>query len=121
MTGITTATVLNQHISGHEANYQLLIPEQLIYFAGHFPDFPVLPGLVQIKWAVDFAKNISGHSHIKQINRLKFSGLILPNTTLSLTIHFDAEAGRANFRYHKNSGNNDRSITFSQGQLLYRD
>jgi 3-hydroxymyristoyl/3-hydroxydecanoyl-(acyl carrier protein) dehydratase len=124
MTGliITTANVLTKHINGQEARYRLLIPGQLVYFEGHFPDRPILPGLVQIKWAVDFAKNLSGRFRIKQISRLKFSGVILPNTTLTLAIHYKAEEGRADFCYiNEHNGTGGHVHTFSQGQLIYRD
>ena len=115
MTGFSNADLISQHTHGFEASFQLFIPAQLIYFKGHFNNLPILPGLVQIKWAIEFSTQLSKRNQIKKINRLKFSGLILPNTTLTLSIHYKMESGRADFRYHNDT------VTFSQGQLLYRD
>jgi len=126
MPGITAAELIRHQIShnnsGIEAQYELFIPGQLIYFEGHFDDLPILPGLVQIKWAVEYAKNISGRLHVRQINRLKFSGLILPNTTLTLSINYKEETGRADFYFRSDTSNKkDNNRTFSQGQLIYCD
>ena len=38
----------------------LAIGPELIYFQGHFPGYPVLPGIVQIDWAVQLADQYLG-------------------------------------------------------------
>src|SRR5690242_4306687 len=43
-----------------QAIMHLQIQADLIYFAGHFPDFPLLPGVVQLDWAIHYAKLIFG-------------------------------------------------------------
>ena len=34
----------------------LMIPATLLYFRGHFPNFPILPGIVQLDWAVQYSR-----------------------------------------------------------------
>lgn len=57
------------------------------YFKGHFPKFPVLPGVIQIHFAIYYLKTkykiIPNHY---SINKLKFSGIILPSTTINFTL-----------------------------------
>lgn len=50
-------TILDIHMNPHEhvAQLQLHMPQDLIYFEGHFPGFQILPGVVQLDWAIHFA------------------------------------------------------------------
>jgi len=114
-----SADVLRREIRGDDAQFELFIPRTLIYFDGHFPGIPLLPGLVQVQWAIDFASTLSGLSRIRQINRLKFTALIRPDTALTLTLQYNRATRQVNFRYHQNTSHTP--ITFSQGYLLYRD
>jgi 3-hydroxymyristoyl/3-hydroxydecanoyl-(acyl carrier protein) dehydratase len=42
--------------SGASATYRLRVPPTLEHFRGHFPGFPILPGVVQLDWAVRFGR-----------------------------------------------------------------
>jgi acyl-CoA synthetase (AMP-forming)/AMP-acid ligase II/3-hydroxymyristoyl/3-hydroxydecanoyl-(acyl carrier protein) dehydratase len=68
-------------------NVSLFVPSTLSLFKGHFPEFPVLPGIMQIHWAAQLgmrAFNIKGA--FSGISKLKFHRVIVPNTELNLQI-----------------------------------
>lgn len=67
---------------------ELLIPKALKYFQGHFPETPVLPGIVQIDWAIDFAQQFFAveKSHILSMDNIKFTQPILPEYTVVLEL-----------------------------------
>ena len=53
MTGAALPTVL-ERVSGPGETFTLAIGADLIAFRGHFPGNPVLPGVVQVDWAIRF-------------------------------------------------------------------
>lgn len=67
---------------------QINIPANLDYFNGHFNDHSVLPGVVQLDWAVKYAKQYLELScdKFKSMEVLKFQVIILPNANLLLTL-----------------------------------
>ena len=64
------------------------VPPELIWFQGHFPGTPVLPGVVQLHWAVEASREKFGFENAPlEILRLKFKNIISPpmNLTMKLT------------------------------------
>lgn len=56
---------------------RLHVAGDLSYFPGHFPDHPVLPGVVQLRWVEDLARQyklIDGK--FLRIDKLKFMRII---------------------------------------------
>jgi len=69
---------------------ELSIPETSPYFDGHFPGFPVLPGVAQVDLIVRFAEEHFGVIiDVSKINRIKFSNPIRPDNPLVLFIKSD--------------------------------
>lgn len=65
----------------------LEIRPELEWFRGHFPGRPVLPGIVQVHWAVLLATARFGlHSAPAEIKRLKFKNVVVPPAILELSI-----------------------------------
>ena len=108
------ADLVNVNSSAHAVELQLYVAADLLFFAGHFPGFPILPGVAQLKWAVDYANEFLGFDGaIKSIERLKFTYPIQPGMQVTLSIISDPIKKYANFRYHS------QHLTFSQGRLVY--
>jgi acyl-CoA synthetase (AMP-forming)/AMP-acid ligase II/3-hydroxymyristoyl/3-hydroxydecanoyl-(acyl carrier protein) dehydratase len=92
--------VLAEARSGDTLHYELRVPPSLVHFAGHFPDLPILPGVVQVDWAVRLA---AGHlpavRAVASVDRLKFTAPVAPGAVLKLTLAHDAERRRVQFAY----------------------
>ena len=91
--------------SGERVLMGLTVPSTLFYLEGHFPQAPVLPGVVQVDWAIHF-----GRAHFALgpvfmgINALKFQQVILPDSPLLLELLFDSAKGSLQFRYFSDTG-----------------
>ncbi len=85
-----------------EWHLQLLVPLDLAHFTGHFPQTPVLPGVVQVDWAQQLARDLIAQlpPRFAGMEVLKFQQLVRPGDTLQLTLRFDAERGKLYFAYH---------------------
>ena len=63
------------------------IHEDLDCFRGHFPGLPVLPGVVQLHWAVQVAREQFGlEGNPRDIQRLKFKRVVIPPVVLQLDL-----------------------------------
>ncbi|WP_443190874.1 AMP-binding protein [Pseudomonas indica] len=79
---------------------ELEVPLDLAHFTGHFPRTPVLPGVVQIDWALHLAaERLALPSRFAGMEVLKFQQLARPGDRLQLTLRFDAERGKLHFAY----------------------
>jgi len=98
---------------GHTVSLRLFVPRTLQHFDGHFPGFPILPGVLQIDWAVRLARQHFeplGESY--GVDGFKCRAPVLPETALVLTLERDP--GRLRFTYV------DGSRTVSSGTVLFR-
>jgi acyl-coenzyme A synthetase/AMP-(fatty) acid ligase/3-hydroxymyristoyl/3-hydroxydecanoyl-(acyl carrier protein) dehydratase len=80
---------------------QLQVPVDLAHFTGHFPQTPVLPGVVQVDWAQQLARQLIANlpPRFAGMEVLKFQQLVRPGDTLQLSLRFDAERGKLYFAY----------------------
>ncbi|MCW8833323.1 MAG: thioester dehydrase [Colwellia sp.] len=70
-----------------KALINLTINADLRCFKGHFDDAAVVPGVVQLDWAIAFArKYLSLQGDVLDVSVLKFQKLLLPNMTVQLEI-----------------------------------
>ena len=85
-----------------EWRLELQVPLDLAHFTGHFPQTPVLPGVVQVDWAQQLARQLIGDlpARFAGMEVLKFQQLVRPGDTLQLTLRFDTERSKLYFAYH---------------------
>ena len=76
------------------------VPASLAHFAGHFPEMPILPGVIQVDWAIRFARQyLVLDGAFSALENVKFLALIFPDARLQLALKWDAEARRLDFSY----------------------
>lgn len=72
----------------------------LLWFDGHFPNAPVLPGVAQVHIAVRMAEEVWGFLPASfEVNRMKFRRLMPPGGIVSLKLTRDVERGRLSFAF----------------------
>ncbi|WP_232316358.1 ApeI family dehydratase [Candidatus Burkholderia verschuerenii] len=92
--------VFSEIVDGKRVCFDLHIPTALVHFAGHFPSMPILPGVVQVDWAIGFAsRHMNRSSDVATVQRLKFMAPVRPDALLSLVLDCDHEHARVRFEY----------------------
>lgn len=94
----------------------LHVPPGLAHFAGHFPELPILPGVVQIDWAIRQAReHLPLRGQFVALENIKFLALVLPDAQLELTLKWDDEHTRLAFTF----ANSQRQC--SSGRIVFGD
>jgi acyl-coenzyme A synthetase/AMP-(fatty) acid ligase len=90
---------IRKHTDG-EAEIAFTLPEELIFFKGHFPGRAILPGVAQAHLAVLIAQKLWGDwPSDSNLARLKFKRVLLPGDAVVLKLKRDAKIGRVSFLY----------------------
>lgn len=108
-----TPEVLEQVETAGEWSLQLAVPADLAYFSGHFPKAPVLPGVVQVEWALQLGQQMLDlPGKFAGMEVLKFQQLVRPGDEIQLHLRFDRERGKLYFAYRNDTA------TCSSGRIL---
>jgi len=112
--------VLGECRQGSQVELELQVPADASLidgpFSGHFPELPVLPGVIQLHWAVELAhRYLQTRPAFRELIGVKFQKVIHPGQRLNLVLEFDAERGELRFRYHA------AGATYSSGKLRLAD
>ena len=92
--------VLSQSEDAGQWTLNLSIPPDLAFFSGHFPKTPVLPGVVQVDWAMVLGQQLLDlPPRFAGMEVLKFQQLVRPGDTIELTLRFDSERAKLHFAY----------------------
>lgn len=88
---------------GETATFAVGVPADLLYFAGHFPGAPLLPGVAQlVALVLDRVRSLWPElGEPTRVGRLKFKQPIGPGDVLELTLqreHGDPEGPRVHFQ-----------------------
>lgn len=84
-------------VSDTQAVVALEVATSLAAFEGHFPDTPILPGVVQLDWAMRWAQDMFGiAAPFRGVDALKFQHVVRPGCRLVLSLeHLPAKAAVA--------------------------
>lgn len=94
----------------------MCISKELAYFAGHFEQIPIVPGVVQIQWAVRYAERYLGlRKAFSHMEAVKFKELLLPGQPFELSLRYLQQACKLDFRYHAGASE------FSSGRIYFHD
>jgi len=106
--------ITSESVDPPRAEFEINVPDGLFYLQGHFPEQAVLPGVVQIDWAIRLAKlHLGPVSTFIGIEGLKFHRIIQPHTPLKLMIEQSDDCGKLGFSYLSDLG------MHSQGRILF--
>lgn len=82
---------------------RMRVPASLDWFRGHFPGRPILPGVVQLDWAVAYARHHLGiDPAIERIAGLKFLRVVRPGAELELDLQWSPQERELRFQYTEN-------------------
>lgn len=99
-----------------EATLRLRADHDILDFSGHFSQFPLLPGVTQIDWAIFYAQDILHvPSAFQGMEVIKFQEPILPDAEIALHLKWDAEKLKLHFAYH--SERDGQFIAHSSGKV----
>jgi 3-hydroxymyristoyl/3-hydroxydecanoyl-(acyl carrier protein) dehydratase len=109
-----TAELVQMNSQDDRAELTLFVPPSLCYFLDHFAIFPLLPGVVQIEWAVQYAQRCFALvSPTQRLEQVKFQAPIKPSDTVQLTLQFEREKNRVLFHYDSARGRH------SSGRIVF--
>lgn len=92
--------LLDLSVNDTDLSATLSIPENLVYFDGHFDELAVLPGVVQVHWAIEMArKYLPVTGDFTSIDVLKFMRVIRPEDIVTLNITNHPQKNTIDFSY----------------------
>ncbi|OAM29973.1 MULTISPECIES: AMP-binding protein [Eikenella] len=90
--------LVSQNDEAREYAFEGVVPLDLAWFGGHFADFPLVPGVIEIQWAMDLAARFDwGRKQVKQMENLKYQHFVRPHDTVRLTLRHDAAKNKIHF------------------------
>jgi 3-hydroxyacyl-[acyl-carrier-protein] dehydratase len=113
--GVIDPIVTAQRIAPPAAELALVVPPNLCYFDGHFRGAPVLPGVVQIKWAIELARRHLGiGAGFAGMEAVKFQHVMTPGTRVTLALEYAESSGKLRFSFAS------ADTRYSSGRVLVR-
>lgn len=106
--------VLARRETDGRTELDLEVPEDNPWFAGHFPELAILPGVVQIGWAAHFGHALYGLGPgVTLMEQVKFRRPILPGARITLTLAPHVAAAKLRYEFK------DAEHSYSSGNLHF--
>lgn len=106
--------ILRQRRDETKSELDLRVEAGNPWFEGHFPQFAILPGVVQIGWAEHFARDLYGiDTGVCVLEQVKFKRPILPGAELTLVLTPNLTAHKVRYEYR------DADTSYSGGILNF--
>jgi 3-hydroxymyristoyl/3-hydroxydecanoyl-(acyl carrier protein) dehydratase len=101
--------------SNDRLSLRFVVSPTLPYFEGHFAEVALLPGVVQIGWALEFARiHLPLSARFRSLAAVKFMRVIQPQATVTLDIVANAAKRELSFEYRSGDG------PCSSGRILFQ-
>ncbi|MBQ0711638.1 MAG: acyl-CoA synthetase [Porticoccus sp.] len=106
-----------ESLAGETACEQIVdfvVPSDLLYLEGHFPGRPILPGVVQVSWAIHYGRELMGEpGNFVGLEGLKFQRVIRPRQDIQLRLQWSAQKSKLTFSY------TSEEYTHSSGRIVF--
>ena len=78
----------------------LLAAADLLWFRGHFPTLPILPGVAQLDWVLHYGlTRLAPGKSFASIENIKFQQPVPPDAQLELQLQWQPEKSLLSFHY----------------------
>lgn len=113
---IVDPVIVERNVDSETAEIVLRIPAGLKYLRGHFPHHPVVPGVVQIKWALEEGiRHFRLSGGVVSLETIKFNRIMQPEDEVTLLLRIAKQQGKLHFTYRSASG------VCSSGRIVLQD
>lgn len=95
------------------------VPEALASLEGHFPGAPIVPGTVQLDWAVELARQLAGYELAPiRVEALKFSASLAPGDECVLRVEQRSSSGAVRIRFRLFDPEEPDAREFASGRVV---
>jgi 3-hydroxymyristoyl/3-hydroxydecanoyl-(acyl carrier protein) dehydratase len=101
-------------LEGDKVMLELRIQPELVYFTGHFPGQPILPGVTQLAWTEQYGKLFFGiEQPFLTMEVIKFKKIIQPEALITMTLEWKTDSGKLYFDL------SSATESHSSGRMVY--
>jgi acyl-coenzyme A synthetase/AMP-(fatty) acid ligase len=109
--------IISSEILDNTRQVNFTVNDDLPCLDGHFEGSPVVPGVVQLDWAMHFGRPIvKAGSTFTQMEVIKFKQLMMPGDAVTLSLEFSQEKNKLNYSFRNTQ---DGNIEYSSGRLCF--
>ena len=99
---VSRPTLLELHQEGDSLTLRLRLEPELVWFRGHFPGAPLLPGVVQLHLAIQYAcEQWAIEEQFGGLEMLKFQRPLQPGNEVDLLLEWQPERRKLQFCYRR--------------------
>lgn len=101
-------------MDGRRVELRFRVRRELVYFSGHFPETPILPGVAQLAWVSRYGKLFFDIAlPFATMEVIKFKKIIRPDAIITMMLEWKASNGKLYFEV------SSASESHSSGRMVY--